>query len=663
MKTKKKLYKLISIKGYFKILETIKQKTAIVFRTLESEKAKKNKGMKDIYLILLLFNIILINQASGQCIGDITPPVAICKTNLTVVLDSMGTVEVEGRDIDNNSSDSCGIETYLINGLTSINLSCSNIGIPVPVQLVVIDSSGNADTCNNFVFVVDNTPPKAICAGIGTITVPLSGVPVNFPVAIATAGSSDNCSIADIYINDEIAPTLDCEDIGIYAYVVKMKDPTGNIAWCQSQIEVTWDFSCGFVAQLDSLGRTQCNTGACTGYAALSANGAAAGLVTYLWDDGSTAIVRNDLCARKYMVIATDALNNVDTLEFRVRFEADCVWPGDTDNNTKANNYDLLPIALAYGTTGAARVGATNAWAGQSSNNWNIPLALGVLPNYKHIDCNGDAIIDFLDVNAIKDNYARNYWRSSGTTTTNSNSHSQDPPFYVDCDTVREGDQHCMGLNLGTPSTEAVDAYAIAFTINYDPLFVDSATITYGSSWLGTASDLISVEKDYSTHGKLETAVGRTDHQPMTGNGRIGTVCFTIRDDILRVTQPDTVTMPIEINQVRFVDEVGNEKGTDPQNGCLTIIEVLDAVKKIDHNSNINLYPNPTTGKVRISGLEDGLQKITVRTITGELLVTKIVQGRSNFELNLSKLPEAVYLVSIETSDKIINKKLLIIKG
>ncbi len=629
------------------------------------ERAKiKIKRMKHIYLIFLLLNIISISQLRAQCAVDIIPPVAICQTSLTVYLDTFGMVEVQATEIDNGSYDNCGIEAYTINGTASINLNCLNIGIPVAAELVVTDTTGNSDTCNMFITVVDNIPPNPICAAAGTISVSLDALgTATFPVAQVLIGSSDNCSIAATFINNEVAPILlTCEDVGVYPYVVKMKDPSNNTAWCQSQIEVTWGAACGFAGQLDSLGRTACDTGICTGYAALSSNGAT-GAVSYLWEDGSTAIVRNNLCAGKYIVVATDAVGTTDTLVFRVRFEEDCVWPGDTDNDTKVNNFDLLPIALAYGTSGAARVSASNSWAGQSSNNWNIPLALTALPNYKHIDCNGDALIDSSDVQAILLNYAEDYWRSSGTTTTNSSSHSQDPPLYVDCDTVREGDLHCMGVNLGDAGAEAVDAYAIAFTINYDPLLVNSASIVYGTSWLGTAQELISVEKDYSAQGRIETAVGRTDQQPITGNGRIGTVCFTIRDDILRATQPDTVVMPIGISGVRFVDEKGNEMPTDIRDGCLTIIEVLDAVKVIDNNNNIDLYPNPTTGWVKIRGLEAGLQKITVRTITGQVLLSKIVQGESNLELNLSKLPEAVYLVSIETSDKIINKKLLIVRG
>lgn len=619
--------------------------------------------MKYIYLIFLFINVLSVSLVQGQCAVDTIPPVAICQNSITVYLDTSGTIEVQATEVDNNSFDNCGIETYTINGTASITLGCLNIGIPVPVELVVTDTLGNSDTCNSFILVADNLPPKPICAAIGTISVPLNtlGTAV-FPVALATAGSSDNCSIATTFINNEIAPLLTCDDVGVYPYVVKMEDSSGNIGWCQSQIEVTWGAACGFTAQLDSLGRTQCDTGTCTGYAALSSNGGS-GTISYLWEDGSTAIVRNDLCVGNYVVIATDLLGSVDTLVFRIRFDADCVWPGDTDNNTRANNFDLLPIALAYGTPGGARVGANTSWAGQASNDWNIPLALAVLPNYKHIDCNGDAVIDSFDVQAIRVNYAQSYWRSSTTSTTSSGSHSQDPPLYVDCDTVREGDVHCMGVNLGDVATEAVDAYAVAFTINYDPLLVQSATITYGSSWIGAAQELISVEKDYSAQGKLETAVGRTDHQSLTGRGRIGTVCFTIRDDILRVTQPDTVVMPVGIDGVRFVDEEGNEMPTEPRDGCLTIVEVLNSVQVVNKDNNINLYPNPTTGWVKISGLEDGLQKITVRTITGELLLSKTVQGKNNFELNLSNLPEAVYLVSIETLDKIINKKLLIVRG
>lgn len=619
--------------------------------------------MKCKYLIFLLVYISLINQVKGQCALDTIPPVAICQSSVTVYLDTSGSIEVQAIDIDKNSYDNCGIASYSINGLASINLTCTNIGTPVPVELVVTDTIGNSDTCNSFVLVVDNLPPRPICAAAGTISVPLNALGTAvFPVVQATAGSSDNCSIGTTFINNQIAPILTCEDVGVYSYVVKMEDIYGNAAWCQSQIDVIWDATCGFAAQVDSLGRTQCDTGACTGYAALSSNGTS-GAVSYLWEDGSTAIVRTDLCAGEYRVIATDLLGAVDTLVFRVRFDTDCVWPGDTDYDTKANNFDLLPIALAYGIPGAARPGANNSWSAQSSNDWNIPFALAVLPNYKHIDCNGDAIIDSFDVQAIRANYAQSYSRNSTTTTINSGSHSQDPPLYVDCDTVREGEVHCMGVNLGSSGTEAVDAYAVAFTINYDPLLVQSATILYGSSWLGTAQELISVEKDYSAQGKLETAVGRTDHQPLTGNGRIGTVCFTIRDDILRVAQPDTAVMPITIDAVRFVDEKGNEMPTESRDGCLTIIEVLNSVQTIDKERNIRLYPNPTTGWVKISGLEENAQKISVRTVTGELLLSKIVQGKNDFELDLSSLPEALYLVSIETPGKIINKKLLILRG
>lgn len=629
---------------------------------------RKNETMKHIYFILiLLIHLLSLNKLKAQCVNDTIAPVAICKNTLTVYLDSSGTVEVQAKDVDDNSFDNCGIEKYQINGDTVLTLSCLNIGSSVPVSFVVKDTTGNTDTCNTFIVVVDNLPPEPNCASIGAISIPLGILgTVTFPLGQAIAGSSDNCSIATTLINNQAGiPTLTCDDVGIYPYTVQMIDSSGNVGWCQSQIEVLWSITCGFTAQLDSLGRTQCDTGACNGYAALSSNGGI-GIVNYLWEDGSTAIIRNDLCAGEHIVVATDLLGNVDTLVFNIRYESGCVWPGDTDDNTKANNFDLLPIALAYGTLGGARAGASINWTGQSSNDWNLPLALPVLPDYKFIDCNGDGLIDSSDVEAIRLNYAQSYSRNSSTTTNSMWTTRQDPPIYVDCDTVYEGDVHCMGVNLGEPSREAINAYAIAFTINYDPLLVHSATISYGSSWLGAAQELISVEKDYAAQGKLETAVGRTDQQPLTGSGRLGTVCFTIRDDILRVSQPDTTVMPVDIDGIRFVDENGNEMPTEPREGCVTIVEVMNDinnVKTFNKENQINLYPNPTTGWVKITGLEQRLQKITVRTVTGEVLLSKTVQSQGDLELDLNYLPEAVYLVSMETSDKIINKRLLIIRG
>ena len=72
-------------------------------------------------------------------VSDTTSPVAICQ-DVTVQLDQNGTGSIDSSDVNNGSSDACGIELLSLN-LTSVD--CSDIGAPVEVVLTVTDSSGN----------------------------------------------------------------------------------------------------------------------------------------------------------------------------------------------------------------------------------------------------------------------------------------------------------------------------------------------------------------------------------------------------------------------------------------------------------------------------------------------------------------------------------------
>lgn len=597
-------------------------------------------------------------------VQDSIRPVLDCPNAVQVIpIDNDGQAIIKPALLGIPLTEICPNPIWEINGKTEDTLDCSSIDTLIQRTVRVFDEAINMDECIVTFSVYDNIPPTPSCAPAGTVSATLDASGnASFPVALATVGSFDNCSVAEILINGQIAPTLTCSDVGVYPYTLIMTDSSGNVASCQSQINVVWNSACGFTIQADSLSSTRCDTTTCSGHVSLSTN-AGGGVISYLWSDGSTAIFRDSLCAGEYHVVAEDALGNKDTIYFVIGYDVGCVWPGDTDNDAIANNYDLLPIALAYGIQGGPRGNPSINWQGQSSNNWNIPTALGSLPNYKYIDCNGDATIDSFDVRAIELNYSQSYWRESASSN-GSNVNSQHPPIFVDCDTVYEGTTHCMDVNLGNLSIVADSAYAVAFAIKYDPVLVQSADITYNNSWLGAASELISVKKDFPSQGQLETSVGRIDHQPLSGNGRIGRVCFTIRDDILKRSLPDTTVMPITIDGVKLIDEDGNELPTNPVDGCLTIVEVVNNnVHLLEDESAINLYPNPTAGYVIVDGKGQALSRVFVRTITGQILTIIETEGKSNCKINLKELPEAVYIVSVETVERVINKRLLLIKG
>lgn len=98
--------------------------------------------------------------------NDVTPPTAICK-NITVALDPTGNVSITPADIDNGSSDACGIDTYAI---SKSSFTCADIG-PNQVTLTVTDNAGNQTSCTATV----NVAPAAIIVS-GQTTVCAGGI-------------------------------------------------------------------------------------------------------------------------------------------------------------------------------------------------------------------------------------------------------------------------------------------------------------------------------------------------------------------------------------------------------------------------------------------------------------------------------------------------------
>jgi len=85
---------------------------------------------------------------------DTEDPNAVCQ-DISVMLDVFGVASVTAADIDNGSTDNCGIASIaIINGQTSYD--CSDAGNTYTVTLQVTDTSGNTDECTANVTVIDN---------------------------------------------------------------------------------------------------------------------------------------------------------------------------------------------------------------------------------------------------------------------------------------------------------------------------------------------------------------------------------------------------------------------------------------------------------------------------------------------------------------------------
>jgi len=349
-----------------------------------------------------------------------------------------------------------------------------------------------------------------------------------------------------------------------------------------------------------------------------------------------------------------------DTLVIGAGCAASCVWPGDANGNGIADNNDLLPIGLAYGTTGTDRIQQDIGWYPHPSLDWADTLASGV--NYKHIDCNGDSIINSDDTLAIIQNFGqihlknneRKQWRANETA------------LYVDLipDTTFAGDTMYANLTLGDINIPATNVYGLAFTLNYNPIVVDSTKtqITFGNSWLGTATDKISIAKDLSQSGQLKCALTRIDKTTRSGFGQIGQASFIITtDNINGKDLIDYFAMEVWISDLVMIDNAGiiipANEGADSTQIEFEPNSIRNQFLSI---GTLTIQPNPANNEVWLS-VSDNLLNAEMKLfdIEGRTLLTQTINTK-NLQLNTTAFANGIYMVQVKNENGIITKRLAI---
>lgn len=338
---------------------------------------------------------------------------------------------------------------------------------------------------------------------------------------------------------------------------------------------------------------------------------------------------------------------------------APSIWPGDADGNGVVDQFDLLPLGLAYGTRGTARPNAQITWERHNTQKWGTTL-INTNIDLAFVDADGNGQIDAADTSALARNWQREHGdglpklyqpeiRGSGAS------------LFIDADTVLSGPGQWFPLELGTADKVAENIYGLAFSVSYDPAQVQEMELNFSaeSSWLGTlGQNLIAFQRNNPVEGRIDIALTRTDGRNVSGYGRIGKVKITIEDVILNLRDEENPKIQLGIENVRLINNADQIIPVTPLPSTPTAKKGTTTSAYDPYlDARIRVYPQPAKDQLFLDYGDLPLRSVQLLQIDGKALGGVLVPQRS---LSLAGIPNGVYLLKVVAESGVVMKKVLV---
>jgi hypothetical protein len=658
---------------------------------------------------------LLVSDQSGNSstctalvtIVDNILPLASCQP-VTIFLGANGTATLNAAQVNNGSSDNCGITSLSV---TPSNFTCSNLGANT-VILTVSDQSGNTSTCTAIVTVVDNIPPTAICQNI---TLPLNAAgSASLSTGMVNNGSSDNCSIASV----NVSPFLfNCTNLGANTVTLTVTDQSGNSATCTAIVTVVDNIPP--TAQCQNLTLPLGAGGTATLAASLVNNGSTDNCGIVNMSVSPSTFNCNNLGANTVVFTVADQSGNTSTCTATVTvvdntapsalcqnitlplsaagtatLTASMVNNGSTDNCSIAS-MTVTPSAFTCANLGANTVTLTvTDISGNSSSCTAIVTVLdNILPTVfcqgltLALGANGTASITAAQINnGSFDNCAIAGMNVSPFTFNCSNLGTNTVTL-----TVTDGSGNSASCTASVTILDSIYPSALckSITVPLDANGLASITasqVDNGSSDncsittmqlsqtsftcanLGVNFVTLTVTDQSGNSSSCTANVTIVDNMPPTAscknfavgvNPQMGSVTVLAdsvnngsKDNcsvVSMVLVPNTFTMSNlgpNVVVLTLTDQSGNSSTCT---ATVTVVNNTALPEEIDPENRLKLsiYPNPASGEVSIK--TDGLDEkgyIQVSNLLGQVLIT-LPADNEELRLDISQLPSGIYNVRL----------------
>ncbi len=164
-------------------------------------------------------NNVSTNTAIVNVQDNVSP--TVLTQNIAVQLDTSGNASITAADVDNGSSDACGIKTMTV---SPSSFACANVGAN-SVTLTVTDNNNNVSTKTATVTVLDNVVPIALTQNI-TVQLDASGV-ATIVAEDVDNGSNDACGINTMTVSPG---SFNCSNVGANSVTLTVTDNNNNVS-------------------------------------------------------------------------------------------------------------------------------------------------------------------------------------------------------------------------------------------------------------------------------------------------------------------------------------------------------------------------------------------------------------------------------------------------
>ena len=197
-------------------------------------------------------NMVLVCESAEQFLAELPDalPPAVVTQNVSVTLAALGTATLTAAQVDNGSTDNCGIASH---SLSRTTFSYAGLATsPITVTLTVTDNNSNASTGTALVTVVGSIPDPSIAVTPAT-RVYTGGIPTNLYLGYGPQSATLTASGGVSYVWSPAAglsdpnianPVFTATAAGTFPYTVTATSGSGCTATASVTLTVL-DVRCG----------------------------------------------------------------------------------------------------------------------------------------------------------------------------------------------------------------------------------------------------------------------------------------------------------------------------------------------------------------------------------------------------------------------------------